>query len=71
MGIIMTVCLLLNFLKLSAKFKIYFSCFFDTFIAFSGTVISQHSSFALHSPFRNYGLRFHVTSLGEHVYCMY
>ena len=53
------------------KLSIYFSCIFDTFIAFPGTVISQHSSFALHSPFTNDGLRFHVTQLGDHVYCMF
>jgi len=53
------------------KLSVYFSCVFDLFIAFPGTVISQQSSFALHSPFRNDGLRFHVTPLGEHVYCIY
>jgi hypothetical protein len=65
MGINMNFCLFLNFVNLSAKFKIiylFFLCF-DTLIAFPGTVISQHSSFALHSPFRYDGLRFHVLQL--------
>jgi hypothetical protein len=64
-----TFCLFLNFANLSAKCKficLFFLCF-DTFIALPGTVISQRSTFALHSPFRDDGLRFHGTPLGDRV----